>query len=135
MKKTVLRAYARLIVRTGVNIQKDQRKILFLLKLDILGHDAPSMIRQLQDMTGVDPLTVPIKDDKVMTIFVGTEGLDIKDPDYKFTHGSYGIPEFGTKFVRQMLDDIQPTSFEELVRISGLSHGTDVWLGNAQGLP
>lgn len=105
-----------------------------LLKLDILGHDAPSMIRQLQDMTGVDPLTVPIKDDKVMTIFVGTEGLDIKDPDYKFTHGSYGIPEFGTKFVRQMLDDIQPTSFEELVRISGLSHGTDVWLGNAQDL-
>lgn len=105
-----------------------------LLKLDILGHDAPSMIRQLQDMTGVDPLTVPIKDDKVMTIFIGTEGLDIKDPDYKFTHGSYGIPEFGTKFVRQMLDDIQPTSFEELVRISGLSHGTDVWLGNAQDL-
>ena len=105
-----------------------------LLKLDILGHDAPSMIRQLQDMTGVDPLTVPIKDDKVMSIFIGTEGLDIKDPDYKFTHGSYGIPEFGTKFVRQMLDDIQPTSFEELVRISGLSHGTDVWLGNAQDL-
>ncbi len=105
-----------------------------LLKLDILGHDAPSMIRQLQDMTGVDPLKVPIKDDKVMTIFIGTEGLDIKDPNYKFTHGSYGIPEFGTKFVRQMLDDIQPTSFEELVRISGLSHGTDVWLGNAQDL-
>ena len=105
-----------------------------LLKLDILGHDAPSMIRQLQDMTGVDPLKVPIKDDKVMSIFIGIEGLDIKDPDYKFTHGSYGIPEFGTKFVRQMLDDIQPTSFEELVRISGLSHGTDVWLGNAQEL-
>ena len=105
-----------------------------LLKLDILGHDAPSMIRQLQDMTGVDPLQVPIKDEKVMTIFIGIEGLDIKDPDYKFTHGSYGIPEFGTKFVRQMLDDIQPTSFEELVRISGLSHGTDVWLGNAQEL-
>ncbi|MDD6647653.1 MAG: PolC-type DNA polymerase III [Firmicutes bacterium] len=105
-----------------------------LLKLDILGHDAPSMIRQLQDMTGVDPLKVPIKDEKVMSIFIGIEGLDIKDPDYKFTHGSYGIPEFGTKFVRQMLDDIQPTSFEELVRISGLSHGTDVWLGNAQEL-
>ena len=105
-----------------------------LLKLDILGHDAPSMIRQLQDMTGVDPAEVPIKDDKVMTIFIGTEGLDIKDPDYMFVHGSFGIPEFGTKFVRQMLDDIQPTSFEELVRISGLSHGTDVWLGNAQDL-
>ena len=103
-----------------------------LLKLDILGHDAPSMIRQLQDMTGVDPLTVPIKDDKVMSIFIGTDGLDIKDPNYEPTHGSYGIPEFGTPFVRQMLDDIHPTTFEELVRISGLSHGTDVWLGNAQ---
>ena len=85
-------------------------------------------------MTGVDPLDVPIKDDKVMSIFIGTEGLDIKDPDYKFTHGSYGIPEFGTSFVRQMLDDIQPTTVEELIRISGLSHGTDVWLGNAQEL-
>ena len=105
-----------------------------LMKLDILGHDAPSMIRQLQDMTGVDPLKVPIKDEKVMTIFNGTEGLDIKDPDYKFTHGSYAIHEFGTQFVRQMLDDIKPTSIEELVRISGLSHGTDVWLGNAKDL-
>lgn len=105
-----------------------------LLKLDILGHDAPSMIRQLQDMTGVDPLTVPIRDEKVMTIFNGTEGLDIKDPNYQFTHGSYAIHEFGTQFVRQMLDDIKPTSIEELVRISGLSHGTDVWLGNAQDL-
>lgn len=105
-----------------------------LLKLDILGHDAPSMIRQLQDMTGVDPLSVPIKDDKVMSIFKGTEGLDIKDTDYRFTHGSYGIPEFGTKFVRQMLDDTKPEAFADLVRISGFSHGTDVWLGNAQEL-
>lgn len=105
-----------------------------LLKLDILGHDVPSMIRHLQDMTGVDPLTVPIKDEKVMTIFLGTEGLDIKDPEYRFTHGSYAIHEFGTPFVRQMLDDIKPETIEELVRISGLSHGTDVWLGNAQDL-
>ncbi len=105
-----------------------------LLKLDVLGHDIPSMCKQLKDLTGVDPLDVPLKDDKVMSIFVGTEGLDIKDPDYKFTHGSYGIHEFGTSFVRQMLDDIQPTTVEELVRISGLSHGTDVWLGNAQDL-
>ena len=105
-----------------------------LLKLDILGHDAPSMIRQLQDMTGIDPMNVPLKDERVMSIFIGTEGLDIKDPDYRFSHGSFGIPEFGTKFVRQMLDDIQPTSFEELIRISGLSHGTDVWLGNAQDI-
>ncbi len=105
-----------------------------LLKLDILGHDAPSMIRQLQDMTGVDPTKVPIKDDKVMSIFKGTEGLDIKDADYRFTHGSYGIPEFGTKFVRQMLDDTKPENFADLVRISGFSDGTDVWLNNAQDL-
>ncbi len=105
-----------------------------LLKLDILGHDAPSMIRQLQDMTGIDPMDVPLKDERVMSIFTGIGGLNIQDQDYPFSHGSYGIPEFGTKFVRQMLDDIQPTSFEELVRISGLSHGTDVWLGNAQDI-
>lgn len=105
-----------------------------LLKLDILGHDAPSMIRQLQDMTGVDPTKVSIKDDKVMSIFKGVEGLDIKDPDYRFVHGSYGIPEFGTKFVRQMLDDTKPDAFADLVRISGFSHGTDVWLNNAQDL-
>jgi len=103
-----------------------------LLKLDILGHDVPSMIRQLQDMTGVDPLTVPLKDKKVDSLFNGIEGLDIKDPDYKFTHGSFGIPEFGTKFVRQMLDDTKPTMFADLVRISGFSHGTDVWINNAQ---
>ena len=103
-----------------------------LLKLDILGHDVPSMIRQLQDMTGVDPLTVPLKDKKVDSIFIGNDGLDIKDPDYKFVHGSYGIPEFGTKFVRQMLDDTQPEMFADLVRISGFSHGTDVWINNAQ---
>lgn len=103
-----------------------------LLKLDILGHDVPSMIRQLQDMTGVDPLNVPLKDHKVDSIFNGIEGLDVKDPEYRFTHGSYGIPEFGTKFVRQMLDDTKPTMFADLVRISGFSHGTDVWINNAQ---
>lgn len=103
-----------------------------LLKLDILGHNVPSMIRQLQDMTGVDPLTVSLTDRKVLSIFNGIEALDIKDPDYKFTHGSYAIPEFGTAFVRQMLDDIKPERFADLVRISGFSHGTDVWLNNAQ---
>lgn len=103
-----------------------------LLKLDILGHDVPSMIRQLQDMTGVDPLSVPLKDKKVDSLFNGIDGLAIKDPDYKFTHGSYGIPEFGTKFVRQMLDDTKPAMFADLVRISGFSHGTDVWINNAQ---
>ncbi|MEG0291408.1 MAG: PolC-type DNA polymerase III [Anaerovoracaceae bacterium] len=103
-----------------------------LLKLDILGHDAPSMIRQLQDMTGLDPMDVPLKDEKVNSLFLGTEALGIKDPDYIFKHGSFGIPEFGTKFVRQMLDDTKPTKFADLVRISGFSHGTNVWLGNAQ---
>lgn len=104
-----------------------------LLKLDILGHDAPSIIRHLQDMTGVDPIKdVPLKDAKVNSIFLGTEALEIKDEDYRFRHGSYGIPEFGTKFVRQMLDDTHPEKFADLVRISGFSHGTDVWLGNAK---
>lgn len=103
-----------------------------LLKLDILGHDVPSMIRHLQDMTGLDPLKVPLKDQKVTGIFNGIEGLDIKDPEYQYTHGSYGIPEFGTKFTRQMLDDTKPDRFADLVRISGFSHGTDVWINNAQ---
>ncbi len=105
-----------------------------LLKLDILGHDVPSMIRQLQDMTGIEPTEVPLKDEKVNSIFIGIDGLDIKDPDYKFVHGSYGIPEFGTAFTRKMLDDTQPKKFADLVRISGFSHGTDVWLNNAQEL-
>lgn len=105
-----------------------------LLKLDILGHDVPSMIRQLQDMTGIEPQDVPLKDEKVNSIFIGIDGLDIKDPEYKFVHGSYGIPEFGTSFTRKMLDDTQPKKFADLVRISGFSHGTDVWLNNAQEL-
>ena len=103
-----------------------------LLKLDILGHNVPSMIRQLQDMTGIDPMDVDLSDREVLTIFNGLEALNIKDPDYKFTHGSYAIPEFGTSFVRQMLDDAKPDKFADLVRISGFSHGTDVWLNNAQ---
>ena len=104
-----------------------------LLKLDILGHDVPSIIRHLQDMTGLDPIhDVPLKDEKVNSIFTGIEALEIKDSDYRFVHGSYGIPEFGTRFTRQMLDDTHPTRFADLVRISGFSHGTDVWLNNAQ---
>lgn len=103
-----------------------------LLKLDILGHDVPSMIRHLQDMTDVDPLKVQLKDEKVNSIFLNCDALDIKDPDYRFVHGSFGIPEFGTKFTRQMLDDTQPSRFGDLVRISGFSHGTDVWINNAQ---
>lgn len=103
-----------------------------LLKLDILGHNIPSMIRQLQDMTGIDPMKADLTDRKVLSIFNGIEALDIKNPDYKYTHGSYAIPEFGTSFVRQMLDDTKPDKFADLVRISGFSHGTDVWLNNAQ---
>ena len=103
-----------------------------MLKLDILGHDVPSMIRQLQDLTGIDPLKVPLRDDRVMSIFNGIDGLSIKDDDYEFVHGSYGIFEFGTKFVRQMLDDIKPSKFADLIRISGFSHGTNVWLNNAR---
>lgn len=103
-----------------------------LLKLDILGHDVPSMIRHLQDMTGVDPFDVPLKDEKVNSLFLNADALDIKDEDYRFVHGSFGIPEFGTKFTRQMLDDTQPSRFGDLVRISGFSHGTDVWINNAQ---
>jgi DNA polymerase-3 subunit alpha (Gram-positive type) len=103
-----------------------------LLKLDILGHDVPSMIRQLQDMTGINPLKVPLYDEKVKGLFLGINTLDIRDENYKYRHGSFGIPEFGTKFVRQMLDDTKPNRFGDLVRISGFSHGTDVWLNNAQ---
>lgn len=103
-----------------------------LLKLDILGHNIPSMIRQLQDMTGIDPMKADLTDRTVLSIFNGTEALNIQDPEYQFTHGSYAIPEFGTSFVRQMLDDTKPDKFADLVRISGFSHGTDVWLNNAQ---
>ena len=104
-----------------------------LLKLDILGHNVPSMIRQLQDMTGIDPLKVDLTDRTVLSIFNGIEALKIKDPEhYRFKHGTYAIPEFGTSFTRGMLDDIKPDKFADLVRISGFSHGTDVWLNNAQ---
>ncbi len=103
-----------------------------LLKLDILGHNVPSMIRQLQDMTGVDPLKVDLTDRIVLSIFNGIEALNVIDKDYRFKHGTYAIPEFGTGFTRQMLDDIKPQRFADLVRISGFSHGTDVWLNNAQ---
>ncbi|MBL0388951.1 PolC-type DNA polymerase III [Tumebacillus sp. ITR2] len=111
-----------------------------LLKLDILGHDDPTVIRMLQDLTGLDPKKIPTSDPKVMSLFSGTDALTI-DPDNPVTPkmirsktGTYGIPEFGTKFVRQMLEDTKPATFSELLQISGLSHGTDVWLNNAQKL-
>ena len=105
-----------------------------LLKLDMLGHDDPTMIRMLQDLTGIDPKTIPLDDKKVMSLFTSTKALGIEPHQINSEVGSFGVPEFGTKFVRGMLMDTKPTTFEELIRISGLSHGTDVWLNNAQEL-
>jgi DNA polymerase-3 subunit alpha (Gram-positive type) len=105
-----------------------------LLKLDILGHDDPTVIKMLEDITGVDAKTIPIAEETTMGIFCSTKPLGIKEEDIKSPVGTFGIPEFGTKFVRQMLVDTKPTTFSELIRISGLSHGTDVWLNNAKDL-
>ena len=103
-----------------------------LLKLDILGHTGPSMFRHLYDMTGIDPMTVDITDKDVLSIFTSTDALGIKEPDYAYDDGTFGIPEFGTHFVRGMLKEIRPTKVADLVRIAGFSHGTDVWTNNAQ---
>lgn len=105
-----------------------------LLKLDILGHDDPTVIRMLQDLSGIDPKTIPTDDPEVMKIFSCTESLGVTEEQIMCKTGTLGIPEFGTRFVRQMLEETKPTTFSELVQISGLSHGTDVWLGNAQEL-
>jgi len=105
-----------------------------ILKLDILGHDDPTVIRMLEDLTGVDARSIPIGEKRTMGIFSSTEPLGVKPEDINSEVGTFGIPEFGTKFVRQMLVDTRPKTFSELIRISGLSHGTDVWLNNAQDL-
>lgn len=105
-----------------------------VLKLDILGHDDPSMIRMLQDLSGMDPLEIPVNDPDVMKLFSGTEVLGVTEEQIFSKTGTLGVPEFGTRFVRQMLEQTKPTTFAELLQISGLSHGTDVWLGNAEEL-
>jgi len=105
-----------------------------LLKLDILGHDDPTAIRMLSDLTGVDARTIPIGEKRTMEIFRSTEPLGIKPDDIGSEVGTLGVPEFGTKFVRQILVDTKPSTFYELVRIAGLAHGTDVWLNNAQDI-
>ncbi len=107
-----------------------------LIKLDVLGHDNPTIIRMLEDIIpGLDATKIPLDDEATMSLFRSTEALGITPEQIKGIEvGTLGVPEFGTKFVRQMLVDTKPTTMAELVRISGLSHGTDVWLGNAQDL-
>ncbi len=105
-----------------------------LLKLDILGHDDPTVIRMLQDLSKLDPRRIPLDDEKVMGIFSSTAPLGIEAKQIDCQTGTLGVPEFGTSFVRQMLEETKPKTFAELVIISGLSHGEDVWIGNAQEL-
>lgn len=105
-----------------------------VLKLDVLGHDDPTMIRKLQDLSGIDPNDIPMDDHGVMALFSGTDILGVTPEQIGTSTGMLGIPEFGTNFVRGMVDETHPTTFAELLQLSGLSHGTDVWLGNAQDL-
>ena len=105
-----------------------------VLKLDVLGHDDPTMIRKLQDLSGIDPNEIPMDDEGVMALFSGTDILGVTPDQIGTSTGMLGIPEFGTNFVRGMVDETHPTTFAELLQLSGLSHGTDVWLGNAQDL-
>lgn len=124
--------------KTGVKTTHFSYKAISgrILKLDLLGHDVPSIIKQLSDLTGIDPLNIPMDDVETLKIFHSTESLkflDVTEKDLKEV-GTLGIPEFGTNFVRGMLLETRPKTITELVRISGLSHGTDVWLGNARDL-
>ncbi|TWT09827.1 PolC-type DNA polymerase III [Streptococcus sp. sy004] len=105
-----------------------------VLKLDVLGHDDPTMIRKLQDLSGISPMDIPMDDPDVMKLFSGTDVMGVSSEQIGTSTGMLGIPEFGTNFVRGMVDETHPTTFSELLQLSGLSHGTDVWLGNAQDL-
>jgi len=105
-----------------------------LLKLDMLGHDDPTMVRMMQDLTGVDPQTIPLDDPDTMSIFTSSKVLGYENDEILGPTGAVAIPEFNTRFTRQMLMDTQPKDFNTLVRLSGFSHGTDVWLGNAKDL-
>ncbi len=105
-----------------------------ILKLDILGHDVPTIIRDLEDLTGVNIDDVPLDDKAALSLFTSADALKLIDDDYMLDIGSLGVPEFGTPFVRQMLAETKPQTFSDLVRISGLSHGELVWVGNAQDL-
>ena len=105
-----------------------------LVKLDILGHDDPTVIKLLEEFTHIKPTKIPIGDEATMSIFRNTEALGVTPEQINSTVGTYGIPEFGTRFVRQMVEDVQPKNFGQIVRVSGYSHGTDVWLNNAQDL-
>lgn len=105
-----------------------------LLKLDILGHSDPTQLRMIQDLTKTDILKVPLDDKETMSIFTSTKALGVTNEQIMCPTGTLGIPEFGTQFTISMVEDTKPTTFAELIKISGLSHGTDVWLGNAQEL-
>jgi DNA polymerase-3 subunit alpha (Gram-positive type) len=105
-----------------------------LVKLDLLGHDDPTVIKMLEDLTGVDAREIPLDEPRTMSLFSSVEALGVRPEDIGSQVGTLGIPEFGTRFVRQMLEETRPRTFAELVRISGFSHGTDVWLNNAQDL-
>ncbi len=105
-----------------------------VLKLDILGHDDPTMLRMLQDLSGKDVTTVPLGEKDTMSLFLGTEILGVTPEDIDCKTGTLAVPEFGTKFVIKMLEETKPKTFAELIKISGLSHGTDVWAGNARDI-
>ena len=105
-----------------------------VLKLDILGHDDPTVLRMLQDLSGMDVTSVPLGEKDTMSLFLSPKILGVTEEDIECNAGTLAIPEFGTKFVLKMLEETQPKTFAELIKISGLSHGTDVWAGNAREL-